>query len=267
MTPLSAPTRLCELGDELPKGLRQALEESTVAQLPTAQQLVDLEARLRDQLAPPRAGAPTADAGIAPVRTAPAKLAIIPLVIALAGAAALLSSTTRTPPPPAPHISAHDDGHDHAGSGESAPEIAGPSAPQPSHDARSPGADLARSVPSHEATTTDKPADARPRAADRHANDGPGEVELLAHARRALASDPALAQRLVRDHERRFPDGLLVEEREAIAVQALAHVGALAQARSRALSFSSRFPNSAYSGSVASALEDATKAADTVPKR
>jgi hypothetical protein len=255
MTPPSAPTRLCELQDDLPNGVRQALEESAVTRLPTAQQLSDLEARLRDQLATPRAG------------TASAKLVLIPLVIAVAGAAALLSSTRRTPPPPAPHISAYDDGHDQASSAESAPEVAGPSAPQPSNDARSPGAALARSDPSRQGTTTDKPADARARTADRHVSDGPGEVELLARARRALASDPALAQRLVRDHERRFADGLLVEEREAIAVQALARAGALTQARSRALSFSARFPNSAYAGTVASVLEDATKAADAVPKR
>jgi len=50
----------------------------------------------------------------------------------------------------------------------------------------------------------------------------------------------------VREHERRYPDGLLVQEREVVAVAALAETGQQDEARRRAERFTEEHPRSTY---------------------
>lgn len=82
------------------------------------------------------------------------------------------------------------------------------------------------------------------------------ERALLDKARRALIDgryDAAL--RALGAHRHKFSRGLLVEEREALTVRALAASGRFAEARRRAARFSERFPKSMFAGTVSEALQ------------
>lgn len=68
---------------------------------------------------------------------------------------------------------------------------------------------------------------------------------LLDQARAALGNgDGPAALEAVRAHAARFPESVLTEEREAIDIKALAHLGRRAEARARLELFESRFPRS-----------------------
>jgi hypothetical protein len=82
------------------------------------------------------------------------------------------------------------------------------------------------------------------------------EQELLRRAHAALQDNPAGALDLVREHTARFPHGQLVEEREYIAVRALARLDRNAEARVRAQAFLRRFPNGLYSEPVRRVVEN-----------
>jgi hypothetical protein len=84
-----------------------------------------------------------------------------------------------------------------------------------------------------------------------------GEVSLLAAARKELAAgNPRGALALLRRHERRWPRGELVQEREVMAIQALAASGAAGEVRARADRFLQRFPGSTLSEAVRQARAD-----------
>jgi hypothetical protein len=70
------------------------------------------------------------------------------------------------------------------------------------------------------------------------------EMRLLTSAQDAIKTDPAKALALCEDHARRFPTGLLVEEREALAIQALLALGRIDDAKKRSDAFYSKFPDS-----------------------
>lgn len=75
----------------------------------------------------------------------------------------------------------------------------------------------------------------------------PSEVTLVERARSALVhDDPSTALATADEHASRYPDGILVEEREAIAIEALAGTGQLEDARARLARFIRRFPASGY---------------------
>jgi hypothetical protein len=74
----------------------------------------------------------------------------------------------------------------------------------------------------------------------------PSEVQLLFQARRSLGSDPAQTLRWVVQHERRFPSGKLVQEREMLAIQALQRLGRTEEANARIARFRERFPSSIH---------------------
>ena len=81
------------------------------------------------------------------------------------------------------------------------------------------------------------------------------ERGVLDPARLALAAgEPARALEQVRQHGREFPNGILSEEREAIAINALVALGYDEQASKRAASFRTRYPNSLMTYSVDAAL-------------
>jgi TolA-binding protein len=71
------------------------------------------------------------------------------------------------------------------------------------------------------------------------------ELAILQRARAAVAGGRfATALEAVAEHQRRFPNGLLQEEREALRVKALAGLGKSDDARTAAQRFREKFPNS-----------------------
>jgi outer membrane protein assembly factor BamD (BamD/ComL family) len=72
------------------------------------------------------------------------------------------------------------------------------------------------------------------------------ELTLMERAQHALPDDPSGALALVEEHERRFGDLLLAQEREVIAVAALSKLGRAREARARAERFIRQFPDSAH---------------------
>lgn len=80
------------------------------------------------------------------------------------------------------------------------------------------------------------------------------EMLLLRRATQALAATPAQALALTDEHLRRFPDGALDEERELIAIRALAALGRPADARKRAELFARNHAGSVYGKQVEAAI-------------
>jgi hypothetical protein len=72
------------------------------------------------------------------------------------------------------------------------------------------------------------------------------EMEQLAAARSAVASDPARALALAEEGHARFPRGVFWQEREGIAIGALARLGRAAEAKQRARAFLERHPESPF---------------------
>jgi hypothetical protein len=93
-----------------------------------------------------------------------------------------------------------------------------------------------------------------PPSADDHASasspaqpdPSPTEGALLLRARQELSSDPSGAFALTQEHARRFPSGTLVQEREVLAIEALARLGRSSEARRRLDAFRARFPQSPH---------------------
>lgn len=72
------------------------------------------------------------------------------------------------------------------------------------------------------------------------------DAGLLQDARRIMLGDPARALTLTRDHELAFPESVLVEERQALRLEALARLGRHAEAQHELEGFEQRFPRSIY---------------------
>lgn len=88
-----------------------------------------------------------------------------------------------------------------------------------------------------------------------HASRLAAERHLLDAARAAIVQgepDRAVAQ--LERHRAQFPDGLLVEERDAMMVEALAKASRTAEARALAESFRSKYPGSLFAATVDSAV-------------
>jgi hypothetical protein len=135
-----------------------------------------------------------------------------------------------------------------------APNVSAPAAPrrtpmvqivpQPPRSAASlPDAPVLPAPPPPAASKVDKPH--RPTAPTRPADPG-AEVELLERAQRTMKADPKAALALLAVHERSFPRGDLVQEREMLTVEALQATGQPRAARQRANDFLRRFPHSSH---------------------
>ena len=74
----------------------------------------------------------------------------------------------------------------------------------------------------------------------------PSEGALLLRARQNLASDPSSALALTEQDAQRFPAGPLAPEREVLAVEALARLHRLPEARARLVAFRARYPQSPH---------------------
>jgi hypothetical protein len=82
------------------------------------------------------------------------------------------------------------------------------------------------------------------------------ESQRVAEARRALRTgNPRAALALLESVVREFPNGVLVQEREALSIDALLSCGERAAARARALDFVTRYPGSPHTLAVRRALE------------
>lgn len=78
------------------------------------------------------------------------------------------------------------------------------------------------------------------------------EADLLGTAQAALAGDPGKALNLSEQHARTFPRGVLVQEREVIAIEALTRLGRSADALARAERFLKAYPSSAHRSKIES---------------
>jgi hypothetical protein len=88
-------------------------------------------------------------------------------------------------------------------------------------------------------------------------DEGPqAEVKLLERAQDALRTRPAEALALCSDHARRFSSGMLVQEREMIAIEALVKTGQKAEARKRAERFKATFPGSSHTRRLEALIGD-----------
>ncbi|HEY8944441.1 MAG TPA: hypothetical protein VIM73_09265 [Polyangiaceae bacterium] len=72
------------------------------------------------------------------------------------------------------------------------------------------------------------------------------EIELLKRARSAVTSDPQEALALARRHRTEYPRGAYAQERDVIAISALARLGRSVEANRLAEAFRERYPRSAY---------------------
>jgi hypothetical protein len=83
------------------------------------------------------------------------------------------------------------------------------------------------------------------------------EVTLLQGAHSALPSDPARTLAICAEHARRFPDGLMAQEREVLAIEALVKTGRTDDARARADRFAAAYPSSTHLRRIHAVLGDA----------
>ncbi len=79
----------------------------------------------------------------------------------------------------------------------------------------------------------------------------PSESDLVGQAQAALSGNPARALALCEQHRRLYPRGVLVQEREVLAVEALQRLGRHSQAVARGERFLKAFPGSAHQSKIA----------------
>jgi hypothetical protein len=103
---------------------------------------------------------------------------------------------------------------------------------------------------------TPRPAKHEPQPeATSNAADFLREAKLVAKARGALRGHPSEALRLTREAAEAFPRGQLVEEREAVAIRALARLGRNEQARTRAQAFLRLYSDGPHADAVRRAID------------
>ncbi len=235
MTTFDEPTRLSELGSEAPDSLRQLLSAAR-GDLPTAAELARVQARL-DPLfhTPPPAPAPAPSAAaLAPT----AKLGLLALGgVAVAGAIWLGTRSEPARPTAKPAAPSAEQTID-------PPERAAPPAPKPSPEPAPAQSEPA--VPADEGpSSVNTPPPAPHRTAAPRPEPRP-EDALLEDARKALSSNPQRALLLTREHEVTYPGGVLTQEREVIAIEALRRLGRSEEAAKRLERFEQRYPQSAH---------------------
>ncbi len=238
------PTRLSSAASDADPALRAALAAGR-AEVPSEAQLSALAAKLGPLAIPAASGATL---GAWPV------VAGLVAVIAVVAAVAVVALNGASP--------------GHVGTVASADGAAADAAAADAA-ADAAAADAAAAVDAAAAAATD--ADAAPRPFRPHAvlaaapPDAPlplaadleAELALLRAAQDALRTDAARALSLADEHARRFADGTLAQEREVVAIEALAALSRSAEARARAERFTARWPRSAHARRLAVVLGDA----------
>jgi hypothetical protein len=131
-----------------------------------------------------------------------------------------------------------------------APVPASPAAP------RTEDAPIVADVPAIEAGKPSRRprVDSTPSAPESIADDAMREAKLVALARKQLGTDPAKALASTQQHGRDFPRGVLVEERRAIEVRALAQLDRMEEARRAAEAFLREFGDGPHAAAVRRAV-------------
>jgi hypothetical protein len=216
------PSRLRD-SPAVPAGLRETLRAAQ-ADVGSEAEVARLAARLGPLLGP-AVPAPTGVAASAAASGA-AKLGLAALALIVAGGGVWLYSAPGSPPksapPPAPI---------------SAPAQATPPTVLSPPVAEAP----AVAPPASPANVQELKPAAKPAPVAQLS-----EAELLEQARSALKGDPARALARANEHRSRFPGGVLVQEREVIAIKALRALGRGAEADRRTAAFEKAFPGSAF---------------------
>lgn len=220
------PQRLADAAPRSPLG---ELFASAARDLPSDEQIARLAAQL----------GPTLDAPSAPQASASAsgasglvKLGVVAgALAALVGAGLALRHSSHTAPDaptPAPNATAPS----------ASAVLTQPPAPVAPLPVIEP-ATSAGASPSAASDSTSAKSPAVPLKA-------PSEAALLEQARRALNTSPSYALQLANQHRARFPHGVLAQEREVIAIEALRKLNRGSEAEQRATGFSKAFPGSAH---------------------
>lgn len=223
MTEPSDPGRLANAATPSPLG---RLLASAARDVPTEQELASLRERLGDVLGPAH-GAPIphgysalAKAGIA---SGLAVLIAGGVLVARRGAPEV-PTVTRVPSSGAARVSPPP-----------------PADPSPTGSAEGAGGASVGPASAAIAKSRVEPAKSSARTAE-----GPTEAALLEKARSVLGSSPAAALAATEQHTARFPHGVLSQEREVIAIEALRRLHRNAEADRRAAAFARAFPGSAH---------------------
>jgi hypothetical protein len=240
----SDPPRLSELGGEGSPELR-GLFQNARNDVPSSSKLEGLWARIEPLTVPTPGTSPMPPASPIPASAGSgAGAAKLAGVLAAVGAAGLLAyfltrPETEAPKPQAPVVSAPV--------ADVSPDPT-PATAEPAPVAKAPtSATSAPDAKAHvEARGTQAPSSSK-------ATDASAEAALLERAREAIATDPKRALALTREHARRFPKGILAQEREVIAIDALKRLGKGSEAESRADQFKKSYPGSAHQHGLDSA--------------
>jgi hypothetical protein len=230
---MSEPADPKRLADADPSSQLGRLMSSATQDVPSDEQL----AALAEQLGPvlgPAPGTPSAQ-GYSTL----AKLAVATGLAALIGGGVV---AVRERPHPSQSVSVSVSPPTAAANPTASLDARAP-APAPSSvpaSATTPAASLPASAPQ---PSTKNPGVEPARAP---AVSAPSESRLLEQARRTLPSNPAAALALTDQTAALFPRGVLVQEREVIAIEALRRLNRTAEADRRAAAFSKTFPGSAH---------------------
>jgi len=238
---MTDPRRLLDDGSEASPALRALLASAKRDDDPGARQVAALSARLAAAVAPlapaPQAIATAAaSAGHAAIG---AKMAAVIFALgALCGGAWYVHAI-------------RDDARTHAElrraverDARQTPSTVAPRAPD--------HASIEEVVPQPPAAPSLDSGSARPRPAavprqPRGSGDSEAETKLVVAAGAALVRDDAeAALALTREHLAQFPNGAHAEERDRIAIEALARLGGVERARAAADRFFLRYPRSIY---------------------
>jgi len=152
-----------------------------------------------------------------------------------------------------------------AGAGAGALVLGTPSAPsQPSGVVSAPVAPLLESAPAPSLALVPLPsASAAPAGSVKPPMKPTASVEeadpalepaLLREAQDALRTSPQLALTKTQEHARKYPRGLLSQEREVIAIEALVKLGRRPEAEARAARFEKSYPGSTHARRIEALL-------------
>lgn len=185
-------------------------------------------------------------------------------ILAVSGYSALEPSAPPSPPAPTSAVEpspapqkAPSDVAGPTAAPSARPFSAPSSAPAPAAEAREPAPSVTATAasPSAAPTTEEAPASAPELGAGTPVPGSPEEREsrlreenaLLGQARGALrGGDPGRALQILEEARKKFPGGVLGQEREAVAIEALARSGAREAASARAAAFIKAHPSSPH---------------------
>lgn len=231
---MNDPTRFDDASSDAPEELRRLFQAGR-EDVPGEAELASLALRLGPVFEPPPAHSPMT------LSTAGKVAAVSAVVVGSAVLFALNFGPHGSRPPDRAERWAPSEVPPASSSRE--PEVSGDAAPNGESDSGSvaPAASDAATAPSNSPS-----AGTSARANGAAARPAESEAELLERARGALASNPSRALALTEQHRTRFPGGVLTQEREVIAIEALKRLGRTDEAARRAADFARRYPGSAY---------------------